>query len=83
MLLSFTNKTGSDSTGSGFLNNSATTLDSDVHEIVITVTITAKLGEETAYLCEIKQAGIFTINLRTVSGCQIDHTGIVAVPAAE
>ena len=43
------------------LGNSATTLDSDVHEIVITVTITAKLGEETAYLCEIKQAGIFTI----------------------
>ena len=43
------------------LGNAATTLDSDVHEIVITVTITAKLGEETAYLCEIKQAGIFTI----------------------
>jgi len=43
------------------LGNSAITLDSDVHEIVITVTITAKLGEETAYLCEIKQAGIFTI----------------------
>lgn len=43
------------------LGNSAITLDSDVHEIVITVTITAKIGEETAYLCEIKQAGIFTI----------------------
>lgn len=43
------------------LGNSAITLGEDVHEIVITVTITAKLGEETAYLCEIKQAGIFTI----------------------
>ncbi|HFE38988.1 MAG TPA: protein-export chaperone SecB [Gammaproteobacteria bacterium] len=43
------------------LANSATTLGEDVHEIVITVTVTAKLGEETAYLCEIKQAGIFSI----------------------
>ena len=43
------------------LANSATTLGEDIHEIVITVTITAKLGEETAYLCEIKQAGIFAI----------------------
>ena len=43
------------------LGNSAVTLGENVHEIVLTVTVTAKLGEETAYLCEIKQAGIFTI----------------------
>lgn len=43
------------------LSNSAVTLGEDIHEIIITVTITAKLGEETAYLCEIKQAGIFAI----------------------
>ncbi len=43
------------------LANSAVTLGEDIHEIIITVTITAKLGEETAYLCEIKQAGIFSI----------------------
>jgi len=43
------------------LGNSAVTLGDNVHEIVLTVTVTAKLGEETAYLCEIKQAGIFSI----------------------
>jgi len=43
------------------LGNSAVTLGDNVHEIVLTITVTAKLGEETAYLCEIKQAGIFTI----------------------
>ena len=43
------------------LGNSAITLGDNVHEIVLTVTVTAKIGEETAYLCEIKQAGIFTI----------------------
>lgn len=43
------------------LGNSAVTLGDNVHEIVLTVTVTAKIGEETAYLCEVKQAGIFTI----------------------
>ncbi|MDH3327113.1 MAG: protein-export chaperone SecB [Gammaproteobacteria bacterium] len=44
------------------LGNSATTLGDNVHEIILTITVTAKIGEETAYLCEIKQAGIFTIS---------------------
>lgn len=43
------------------LGNSATTLGEGVHEVSLTITVTAKLGEETAYLCEVKQAGIFTI----------------------
>lgn len=43
------------------LSNSAVTLGDDNHEIIITVTITAKIGEDVAYLCEIKQAGIFAI----------------------
>lgn len=43
------------------LGNSAVTLSKDVHEIVLTITVTAKLADQTAYLCEIKQAGIFTI----------------------
>jgi len=43
------------------LGNSAVTLGEDVHEIILTVTVTAKLKDDTAYLCEIKQAGIFTI----------------------
>ena len=33
-----------------------------VHEVVLTVTVTALLGEKTAYLAEVQQAGIFSIN---------------------
>lgn len=34
----------------------------DVHEIVLTVTVTVKLEDKTAYLVEVHQAGIFTIS---------------------
>ena len=33
----------------------------DVHEVTLTVTVTATLGEKTAYLAEVQQAGIFSI----------------------
>ena len=33
-----------------------------VHEIVLTLTITAKVEEDTAYIVELQQAGIFSIN---------------------
>ena len=33
-----------------------------VHEVVLTVTVTANLAEKTAYLAEVQQAGIFVIN---------------------
>lgn len=33
----------------------------DVHEVVLTVTVTATVGEKTAYLVEVQQAGIFSI----------------------
>ena len=36
-------------------------LSDDVHEVVLTVTVTASLGEKTAYLAEVQQAGIFAI----------------------
>lgn len=32
-----------------------------VHEVVLTVTVTAKIGEKTAYLMEVHQAGVFGI----------------------
>ncbi|MGL5286634.1 protein translocase subunit secB [Aeromonas sp. RU39B] len=32
-----------------------------IYEVVLTVTVTCKLGEDTAFLCEVHQAGIFTI----------------------
>jgi preprotein translocase subunit SecB len=33
-----------------------------VHEVALTVTVTATLGEKTAYLAEVQQAGIFGIS---------------------
>ena len=37
-------------------------LSDGVHEVTLTVTVTANLGEKTAYLAEVQQAGIFAIN---------------------
>lgn len=31
------------------------------YEVVLAVTVTATLGEETAFLCEVQQAGLFTL----------------------
>ena len=36
-------------------------LSDGIHEVVLTVTVTANLGEKTAYLAEVQQAGIFAI----------------------
>ena len=41
------------------LNNSSAKLADDVYEVNLTITMTAKLGDKTAYLIEIQQAGIF------------------------
>jgi len=44
------------------LNSSAKALDDNGNfEVVITVTVTCKVGEKTAYLAEVQQAGIFAI----------------------
>lgn len=43
------------------LNTESSKLDNDMYEVVLTVTATVKLGEEVAYLTEIKQAGLFLI----------------------
>jgi preprotein translocase subunit SecB len=36
-------------------------LDEGIFEVVLALTVTATIGEETAFLCEIQQAGIFQI----------------------
>ncbi len=36
-------------------------LDAETHEVVLTVTITAKSGEKTAYVVEVQQAGIVAV----------------------
>lgn len=43
------------------LNTESKALENDIYEVVLTVTATVKLGEEVAYLTEIKQAGLFLI----------------------
>ena len=41
--------------------NSTTALDSENHEVVLTVTVKVQQDERTIYLVEVQQAGIFTI----------------------
>lgn len=43
------------------LNTHTSVLAEGVHEVVLTVTVTAKSKEKTAFLVEVKEAGIFTI----------------------
>jgi preprotein translocase subunit SecB len=43
------------------LNSGGTRLADDVYEVVLTLTVTCKVGDKTAYLVEVQQAGIFTI----------------------
>lgn len=44
------------------LNTKSEKIDEDGnHEVVLTITLTAKLEEETAFLVEVQQAGIFTV----------------------
>lgn len=46
-------------------------LDDNTFEVVLSLTVTATIGEETAFLCEVQQAGIFSIP--TVSDAQMAH----------
>jgi len=43
------------------LQTASTALGPDVREVVLTVTASAKLGESTIFLVEVKQAGLFVI----------------------
>jgi len=43
------------------INASNQNVSEDTYEVVLDITVTAKLGEKTAFLIEIKQAGIFTV----------------------
>lgn len=36
-------------------------LDETAFEVVLSLTVTARLGEEVAFLCEVQQAGIFSV----------------------
>ncbi len=62
------------------LAQKASGLGGDIYEIVLTVTVTCKLGEKTAYLAEVHQAGIFSLtgfhpgDLQAVLGTFCPHT---------
>jgi preprotein translocase subunit SecB len=43
------------------LGNATTQLDEGVFEVVITVTVTSKVGDKTVFLVEVAQAGIFQV----------------------
>jgi preprotein translocase subunit SecB len=44
------------------LNSGAARLDESIYEVVLSLTVTSKLGDKVAYLVEVKQAGIFTLS---------------------
>ena len=46
-------------------------LEDGVFEVTLTLTATAKVGEEIAFLCEVQQAGIFTVG--NLEGAQMAH----------
>lgn len=46
-------------------------LDENVYEVVLTITSTVKIKETHAFVCEVKQAGIFTV--QGASDTQLDH----------
>ena len=56
------------------LNTASTELGAELREVVLTVTIEAKVGDSVAYLVELKQAGVFMVRycsegeLKTVVG---------------
>ncbi len=43
------------------LHSQAATIEDGVHEVVVTTTVTAKVGDKVMFLIEAKQAGIFQI----------------------
>jgi preprotein translocase subunit SecB len=60
------------------LNTKSDRVSDDVYEVVLTVTITAKLGEETAFLVEVQQAGLFLV--KGVEGEQLRRALMIMCP---
>ncbi|KGJ98155.1 protein-export chaperone SecB [Thalassotalea sp. ND16A] len=54
------------------LDTRSSKLADDTYEVILALTVTAKLGEEVAFLCEVQQAGIFTVG--NMPEPQIAHT---------
>lgn len=53
------------------ISTSDNDLDEDYKEVVLTVSVTAKLGESVAFIAEVQQAGIFL--MRNISEADMPH----------
>ena len=60
------------------LNTNAEVIDDTQREIVLTVSVTVKNGESTAFLIEVKQAGLFTV--RNISDADYQRAVAVIAP---
>jgi len=60
------------------IHNAARALSPGLYEVVLTATITAKHGDRTAFLVEVKQAGVFQI--RNIPGEDMDPVLAIACP---
>ena len=54
------------------LNTKQKGLEGDFHEVVLTLSVTVKNGEEVAFIAEVQQAGIFLI--KNLDGPSLSHT---------
>lgn len=55
------------------LGHKATTLGGDLYEVILSLTLTCTVGERTAYLAEVQQAGLFGV----AGFSEQDHAGII------
>ena len=53
------------------LNTNHTRVGDNQYEVVLTLTLTARIGEKTAYIVEVQQAGIFAV--KNFEGEQLGH----------
>jgi len=53
------------------IDTQAQKLDEGIYEVTLSLTATAKIKEDVAFLCEVKQAGIFAIS--ELEGTQLAH----------
>lgn len=53
-------------------NTNASKVKDDMYEVVLTLTITVTNNDETAYLAEVQQAGVFSI--KGLDGAAMEHT---------
>ena len=60
------------------LKSEGTSVDEGLYEVVLTVTVTAKIGEKTMFLVEVGEAGIF--QMRNIPASDIDPVLSIACP---